>query len=332
MKCWLARVLIVFACLTLLPRETPAPLIYRPGEGWTYEPVEGERWTRTRAEDQLEVAKNAFEEGNYRVAVKASRRVVRAWPLSDFAPEAQYILARSYEARGLDERAFQEYQKVLEKYPQSENYEEILERQFAIANRYLDGQWFKLWGVIPFFPSMDKTSDMFEKVIKNGPHSEIAPQAQMNIGVAREKQSEFPKAVQAYETAADRYHDNEKVAADALYKAGIAYHKQAQTAEYDQSVAGRAIGTFTDFAILYPNDPRVPEAQQIISSLRSEQARGSFDIARFYEKRKRWEGALVYYNEVLVKDPNSPYAAQARQRIEALQIRLGRTPQRTAQN
>jgi len=30
---------------------------------------------------------------------------------------------------------------------------------------------------------------------------------------------------------------------------------------------------------------------------------------------------MVYYNEVVVEDPNSPYAAQARERINALNKR-----------
>ena len=207
---------------------------------------------------------------------------------------------------------------MLEKYAKDDNADEILQRQYAIANRFLAGQWFKLWGYIPFFPSMDKTSLRYEELIKNGPYSAVAPQAQMNIGAAREKQSDFPEAVKAYEKAADRYHDYKNVAADALYKAGVAYNKQAKTAEYDQNVAGQAIATFTDFMTLYPQDPRVPEAQKIIASLKTEQARGSFAIAQFYEKKKRWDGALVYYNEVLIKDSNSKYAEEAKRRIEAI--------------
>src|SRR5512133_376531 len=57
------------------------------------------------------------------------------------------------------------------------------------------------------------------------------------------------------------------------------------------SRAGRAIDRFTDFITLYPNDPRVEEAQKLISDLRLEQARGNFETARFYEKKKRWNGA-----------------------------------------
>ncbi len=307
---WIVRLSLAAFCLFLLPLNTPAPLVYRAGEGWTWEPVGGGKWTRSRAKDQLEVAQQAFDKKDYKLAQKAAQRVVRVWPLSDYAPQAQYLLARCMEERGQDEKAFKAYQALLEKYPKAVNYDEVLKRQYAIANRYLGGKWFKLWGYIPFFPSMDKTSDMYEKVIKNGPYSEVAPQAQLSIGAAREKQSSFPQAVKAYEKAAD-----------ALYKAGEAYVKQAKTAEYDQSVAGKAISTFSDFMALYPQDPRVPEAQKTIDSLKEEQARGAFKIAEFYEKKGRWRGAKVYYNEVLVADPNSKYGEEAKKRIDSLNKR-----------
>jgi outer membrane assembly lipoprotein YfiO len=166
---------------------------------------------------------------------------------------------------------------------------------------------------------------MYEKVIKNGPYSDIAPQAQMNIGTAREKQTRFlnneepyVQAAKAYERAADRYHDRPQVAADALYKAGLAYNKQAKTAEYDQSTAGQAIAIYTDFMTLYPNDPRVVESQKTIAALKTEQARGNYEIARFYEKGRHWKSAQIYYNEVLLQDPNSPYAATSLKRLAEL--------------
>ncbi len=315
--------LLVIACLLAFPSRSPAPLIYRPGEGWSYEPVGGEgKWQRTRAKEQMDVAQAAFDKKDYGLALKAARRVVKVWPLSDYAPQAQYLVGRCYEAKGNDEKAFREYQKVLEKQPKFTSYDDVLQRQYEIANKYLGGKWFKLWGYIPIFPSMEKTSEMFDKVVKNGPFSEVGPQAQMKIGAAREKQKNYSLAAKAYETAADRYHDRPQVASEALYREGLSFQKQAQTAEYDQSTAGHAIATFTDFMTLYPNDNRVPEAQKLISELKTEQARGNFMIAKFYERYKRWGGALVYYNEVVMQDPNSPYAAQARQRIEELKQRI----------
>jgi outer membrane protein assembly factor BamD (BamD/ComL family) len=250
------------------------------------------------------------------------------WPESDYAPQAQNLVARSYEAKGDAEKAFKEYQKLLEKQPKTASFDEIRRRQYKIANLFLAGKRFKLWGTIPLYRSMDRTAKMYKDIVKTGPYSDVAPQAQLNIGTAREKQSslgfkapDYTAAIQAYDLAADRYHDQPKVASEAIYRAGLAYQKQAQSPDRDQGTAGQAIAKFTDFLALYPDDPRAPQAHQIIASLKSKQAQGNFVVAQFYEKRKRWEGARIYYNEVLLQDPNSPYAPEARKRIDQLKQR-----------
>ncbi|HUL50953.1 MAG TPA: outer membrane protein assembly factor BamD [Candidatus Nitrosotalea sp.] len=333
MNRWSVRSALIILCILAFPFTCPAPLVYTPGEGWTYESVGGGKWRRSRAKDQLETAQQAFDNQDYSIAIKAARRTVSVWPLSDYAPKAQYLLGLCYQAKGDDEKAFKTYQTLLEKYPKFENYDGVLKRQFEIANKYLAGKWFKLWGFIPFFPSMDKTADMYLKIVKNGPYSDVAPRSQLNIGAAREKQvsffnrfDPFREAVKAYEVAADRYRDDRKIASEAIYKEGVAYYRQAQKAEYDQSVAGQAISTFSDFAALFPGDPRIPETQKFIGALKNDQARGDYNIARFYESKKRWQAAAIYYNQVGIKDPNSKYAQESKQRIEAIRKRIQGTP------
>ena len=314
--------MLLLTGMALLPFRSPAPLTYVPGEGWYYESYgQNAKWQRSRAKDQLDVAEKSFKAADYSTALHAAHRVLRVWPLSDYAPHAQYIIGRSLEATGKDEAAFNAYQNIIQKYPKSAEYEEVLWRQYAIANRFLHGQWFKLWGFIPY-PSMDQTAKMFDKIVGNGPYSDVAPRAQLRIGAARETQKDYAEAVKAYATAADRYHNQPVIAADALYREGISYYKQAATAEYDQGTAGQAIASFTDFITLFPDDKRVPRAQKAIIALKAEQVRGNFEIAQFYEKSRKWAGAVVYYNEVLQLDPNSRYAAEARQRIESLKPRL----------
>jgi outer membrane protein assembly factor BamD (BamD/ComL family) len=324
---WLFRLFVFAVGVLVWPQRCAAPLIYTPGEGWRYEQVGEGSWQRARAKDQLEVAQTAFDKKDYGLAEKAARRTVKVWPFSDYAPQAQYILARCCEAGGNDEKAFNAYQKLIETYPKDANFDEIIQRQFGIANRFLGRQRFKLFGYLPWFPSMDKTIKMYEKIIKNGRYSAVAPQAQMNIGAAHENKRalgfrvpDYPQAAKAYEVAADRYSE-QQAGMDALFKAGLTYQKQAKTAEYDQSIAGQAIATFTDFNTLHPEDPRRAEAEKIIDALKTEQARGSFNVARYYEKRGKWKAALIYYSEViniLLKNPDSDYAVKARYRIDAI--------------
>ncbi len=316
--CW-RNLLIAFGLLGFA-FSSPAPLIYRPGEGWIYEQAGEDRgsWERGRAKDQLQVAQEALDEGDIGRAIKAAKRVVARWPLSDYAPDAQYVLGRAYEEKGFYEKAFKTYQELIEKYPKSSQYQEVLERQFQIAGMFLDGRWFRLWNYIPTLPSMERTSKMYSQIVGNGPFSPVGPKAQMNIGAAREKQEEYRLAVQAYIRAADRYHDLPGVAEDAVFKAAKAWHQQANKAEYDQGTAGEAIDTYNDFALLFPGDPRVTEARQAVKDLRDEQASGAFLIARYYEQKRRWLAAEIYYNEVLLRNPESQFSEAARQRLAEL--------------
>jgi outer membrane protein assembly factor BamD (BamD/ComL family) len=128
---------------------------------------------------------------------------------------------------------------------------------------------------------------------------------------------DYPAAARAFEKAADRYAD-QKAGVDGLYRLGLAHSKQAKRAEYDQSVASQAIATFSDFVAMNPDEPRVPQVQQLMDSLKTEQARGSFEIARFYENNRKWQAAKIYYNEALLRDPGSRYADEARRRIDAI--------------
>ncbi len=323
------RLLIVAACVALFPLRAPAPLYYVTGEGWYYEPYgDNAKWQRSRAKEQLDVAQQAFKSGDYDTTLHAAHRILRVWPLSDYAPDAQYLIGRSLEATDMDQAAFKAYQVIMDKYPRSSHYEDVLWRQYQIANRFLAGQWFKVLRYIPLYPSMEQTAQLFDKIVNNGPYSDVAPHAQLRMGAAREKQKNYPDAVKAYATAADRYYNQPTIASDALFREGLSYARQAAKAEYDQNTAVEAIERFTDFITLYPDDRRVPRAQRAIAVLKAEQVRGNYEIARFYEDNKtlgasqRAMGAVIYYNEVLQLDPNSPYAAAARQRIEALKPHL----------
>jgi len=315
--------ILLFVVVVLLPSRSPAPLTYIPGEGWYYETYgEIAKWQRPRAKEQLDVAEQAFTNKDYTITLHAAHRILRVWPLSDYAPRAAYLVGRCLETEGRDEAAFNAYQQIIEKYPKSGQYNEVLWRQYEIANRFLGGEWFKLWNLIPLYPSMDETAKLYDKVVASGPYSDVAPHAQLRLGAAREKEKDFAAAVKAYETAADRYHDQPVIAADAMYRTGVAWEKQADTAEYDQGAAAQAIAAYTDFITFYPDDKRVADAQKAIIKLKAERVRGSFEIAQFYEHGHKWAGAVVYYNAVLQLDANSPLAVQARQRIDALKPRL----------
>ena len=306
--------LSVFLFAFLMPVEGPAALIWRKGEGWTWE-HEGVA-TGTNPAEQLKIAQDLHAKKKYRSAIDAYRRVSRRWPLSSSAQDARLGEAECLGAIGYHYKAFQQYQELIKKHPNTPHFDTVLQRQFEIGNLFLAGERQKAWG-IRWLPSLDRAVEVYEQVVKNGPYSPVAPEAQFRIGLAYEKQRDYLAAVHAYEKLLERY-PKLPLAEAAQFQIGWEYKKESARAEYDQNSANQAIAAFTDFLLRYPRSDKVALAEQYMIRLKGEQSRGLFHIGQFYEKNRHYKSALIYYNDVIEKNPESNWATQAKDKVARL--------------
>ncbi len=300
--------------LSLAVPVAQAELVWRPGEGWSDE--SGGAVSASSSRDQLEQAHKLEAEGRRDDALKAYKALLRRWPLSFFAPEAQYRIGKIYEDEGDFQSAFKAFQVMVQKYPSSDYFEQALDEQYRIANLYLAGEPQRVWK-IPVGPSMDKTVDMYERIVKNAPFGTYAPQCQFNIGLAREKQRRYTDAIDAYQTVLDNY-PTSPVASNAQYQIGYAWMRSTLTGDYDLGAAKKAIDAFQDYLVRYPSSDKAAQAQENIQRLSQKQTQGAFDVAKFYETQHDPRGAFIYYNEVVREDPNCPQAQLAKRRIQEL--------------
>lgn len=300
--------------LLALPTECPAPLIWRKGEGWSWE-REGVT-TGKNPKEQLDIARQYQAKKQYGEALAAYRRLLRRWPTSFSAQEGQLGQAECLSALSYHYQAFKEYQKLIEKYPGSEHFETALQRQFEIGNLFLAGEKHKLLG-LKIFPALDKALEVFQQVIKNGPYSKVGPESQFRIGLVYEKQKEYLSAVHAYEKLIERY-PKDPLAETAQFAMGLAYKQEAARAEYDQNTANQAIATFADYLVRYPRGAKAALAAEYRNSLKEEQSRGLFHIGEFYEKSKNIKAALIYFNEVIEQNPKSTWATAAQKKLALL--------------
>jgi len=300
--------------ITFATSISRAELVWRPGEGWSDE--SGGDVSASSSRDQLDVAHKLEAQGQRDAALRAYKALLRRWPLSFFAPEAQYRCGKILEDQGDFYNAFQAFQKMVTKYPSSDYFSQALNEQYRIANLFLAGEPQRIWK-IPVGPSMQRTIEMYQRIIKNAPYGDYAPQCQFNIGIADEKQRKFTDAVDAYQLVLDNY-PTSSVAANAQYQIGYAWMKSSISGDYDMGAAKKAVDAFQDYLVRYPNSDKAVQAQENIRRLGQKQTQGAFDIAKFYETQHQTRAAFIYYNEVLREDPNSEQAMQAKKRIADL--------------
>jgi outer membrane protein assembly factor BamD len=310
---------LLIAFVLALPPRCPAPLIWTPGEGWSYEGANGPT-AANNPPDQLALAKSFQAKGKYSAAIGAYRRVIARWPTSSAAQEARLGLAESLSAISYYYKAYKVYQDLIEKNPGSPYFDKALQSEYEIANLFLGGVRHKIFHM-KIFPALDKAIEIYEKIVKNGPYSKVGAPSQFRIGLVYLKEKEYISAVHAFEKVLERY-PNDPIAEDAQFQIGWSYKQEAGRAEYDQDTANQAINAFNDFLIRYPNSPKAATAQELLVALKQEQSRGLYQIGAFYEKGNNYKAALIYYNEVIEQNPKSDWANAAQKKVAMLSPRV----------
>lgn len=313
-------------------------LKFFPGIGWKYiRPGASAEILDQPISKRIESAEAALKAGNEDEALFAAKSIILETPLGEHAKKAHRIVAEVNEKWKFDEYAFNEYQLLLKKFPEYEDREVVLKKQFDICERYLAGQRFR-WKLpyteSAFLPlpnwltfSYSKTAGMYGQMVSNAPFGGMAAQAQLRKGQSYEKAtgffsdgSESADAIAAYVMVTDRYrlrrlgtqlldapYDDQLLrdqsVADAQFGIGRVYQRQALEGAYDQTLTSKAVDAYEDFRALYKDieseKARVGEAVERIDAMKIEQARGAISIALYYEKNSKWLAAQKYHQQVI---------------------------------
>ena len=319
-KAALFSTLTIGACIAASPLNRAA-IIYRSNEGWSVEGDAGNK-VESSAAEQMRKAEAFEAEGNQKAALNTYRVLVKQFGLSALAPKAQRKIGVLLEKSGDPSKGFDAYSTYLEKYPRGEDFDPVVESMFRIAKLFLEGEKSKKLLGIPVGGSVDRAEEMFGAILKRAPYSRWAPVAQFNIGQANERQGKYPEAIAAYQAVVSRY-PGDAIADDAQYQVGYVLLKEYRDGSYDRASAQKAREAFEDFVNRYPESEKVPQARENMAMLEGGSTKGSLDIARYYDKTKQYKAAVIYYNEVIKRQPDSPESGIAKARIEELKQKLG---------
>ena len=293
--------------------------------GWIWSPQTG--WVgptgavKDSPEEQLAFAVAFFDRKEYDRAKKEFKKLVKAYKESPEASEAQYYLGRCNEEEGDYYKAFLEYRKTVQVYPSTKRFDEILEREYQLGNYFLAGKKRKLLGTAAILPARDKAVEIFQALVDDGPFSEYGQLAQYKLGLAHLALQDYEQAVGAFEQAISRYPDSPLVD-DARFQVAQASLKGTFKPGYDQSPTDLAIRELDTFVKEYPQSELSGEAVARLKELTERRAKHEYQVGQFYERRKRFASALVYYETILQQFPQTAVAPQAAVRVQVLQTKV----------
>ena len=274
----------------------------------------------------FQAAEDFYAAKNYESALSTYKRFLKAYPSSKLASKAQLQIADILLIQGRWNASFDAYQTLITRYPDTPEFEGAVARQVLIANSYLDMRKVMVLGYgvpVPGITGAEKAAKMYETILKNAPYSIYAPITQFNLGLAFQRGRKIKEAREAYQKVLDKY-PNSDVCDDALYQIAYIYMQLGLTSSsQDLSALVLARETFEDFLLQYPRSEKAPQARDNLATIGRTEAGNLIDIAKWYDWSKDYKAAIIYYNDVVRKQPRTPDAELAKARIEELRGQYG---------
>src|SRR3954471_24956436 len=315
----LAALFSLSAVFSLLTTTLRADLVWTKQTGWRVEggALSGLAGAEGRnALDQMNKARAAEEEGSARSASRSYQAIAKKYPNSIYAPEALYRSARLRLSRKEYTKAFEDFQQVLSRYPNTRRFNEIVGEQYRIASALLDGARGRMmWGLLPGFKQRDKAIEYFETILANAPYSDYAPLALMNIARGHTYLKQTEDAIDALDRMINNYSQS-LLAPDAYLKLAQTHASLVDGPYYDQGATKESITYFTDFMLLFPSDTNIATAEKGLDGMKTMLAESKMRMADFYfYKRSNFKAARVFYNEAITAYPESDIAKRAKLRL-----------------
>jgi outer membrane assembly lipoprotein YfiO len=205
------------------------------------------------------------------------------------------------------------YEDLLNNYPTSDLFLPTLEREYNLADAFLNGYKRKFLG-LRVLPVTDDALELLDRVQDRQRGSAIAEQAGLRVADYYYNAGKFPEAIDAYSDFLKRYPYSQ-------------YVRKAEIRRAEASL-GNFRGTLFDFTPLYDARERLAtiadafpqsaeELQVRAIDDRIYQLEGQKDlaIARYYYRAGKKYAASYYYKRVIANWPDTTFADTARKEL-----------------
>jgi outer membrane protein assembly factor BamD len=149
----------------------------------------------------------------------------------------------------------------------------------------------------------------------------LLPRAHWYLGVAHQRRDEDLLAAQSYVRLVESF-PADTLADDALFEAASAYQRIWRKPELDSQYGETALTTYETLLSAFPDSPRRADAEREIAALKEWMARKDHDTGVYYERRRAYDSAIIYFQDVVERYPDTPTARLSSLRLLDVYRRL----------
>lgn len=265
------------------------------------------------ADEQYALSVKLREAGKWKGALKGFERVVKLWPESELAADAQRCRADLLMEHEKNWKAYDAYKVLIDRYGEQADGKVVCSKLISIATMEMKRK--KMSFFFGGFQDRERVIPILRTIIKGFPGGRIAPQAQYMIGQILESGDKLEKAAVAYRTGEYAYPESRYAEKSAFAQTSCLFLISKRN-PYNKNLRERAYLAAEDFLEEYPESKRAGMVSDFGKTLKNLIAKGTYDKAEYYRSiAKKPAAAQIYYERVVQKYSDTKWAESARKAL-----------------
>ena len=210
-------------------------------------------------------------------------------------------------------KAFEQYDRFMNAYPQSALNDSALERQYEIARAFLYGQKRSLF--VFRIRAYEEAAGMIERIVERTGDAPIAKRSMKTLAQSYEDRGEFTEAYYRWSDTWDKWPSGQ-IGADALLGMADNLHASYRGPKYDASMLNSSRDYYEQYIAKYSLWAQEQGISTIIDEIDEQIAEKQLDIAMYYERTSSVTAANLYFQRIVDEWPNSVAAKIATGKLE----------------
>ncbi len=272
--------------------------------------------SRPSSDPVLDRVERMIAQGHNTTARKTAIQWFKSHKASPLRDRALYLIAEALYQSGDRIKSFYYLDELMDEYPSSPLFYQALQKQYDIANAYLEGYKIRFLG-IPLFGASGEAVEMLYRIQQRAPGSPLAEKALRRTADWYYSQSDFDLAADAYAAYVRQYPRSPDLPRIRLREA-FASLAQFRGTLFDATPLIDARTQLVALAAQYPQLAREENLISVIQRIDRTFAAKVFATGDFYQRTGELKAAVYNYRFLIQTYPAAPEAAQAQKRLAAM--------------
>ena len=265
---------------------------------------------RLKPQDYYNLIRSDFEKNEFVSTIGHCDQLIREYPKSIFNAEATFFQAKSFYNTGEFDLANEALTHYLNDYSNLTHFEDAIRYKFEIAKKFASGAKKHLFGgrrSPKWLSAKEDAIQIFDEVITTLPRNDLAAYSLFGKGELLAGLKSFKESIESYQNLTRRF-PKHPLASEAYLEIGRVYLAQCQEEFPDPNFIDLAEINIRKFQSDFPGEPRIVALEDSLAKMKERFAKELYENGRFYERKKKFRSAFLYYVNILKKYPSTSYA------------------------